>query len=263
MNKTQWIVIAIAAILFFGLYFGFDTNPSGQKAIEEKRSLAAVSTDVNSLIVEAKKSLDPQQKGSLAILSTELESATSDSARVELLKQLSSNWYKFEKIGVAGHYAEEVAKITQTEEAWSIAGTTYSICVQREQEKKVKDYCTERAISSLETAASLRPDEIQHKINLALVHTANPPQDNPMQGILMLVELNKQYPENVSVLVQLGRLAIKTGQFEKAVERLGKAVELEPENRNANCMLAQAFEGKGDNDQAASFSQKCQELSER
>lgn len=261
MNRTQWIVIAAAVALFSVLYFGFDTKPGGHRAIEEKRSLSAVSTDANSLVLEAKKSLGPQQLANLSAIETQLEKADSDSVRSDFLIQLSSNWYNYGRPDVAGYYAEEVAKILDTEEAWSIAGTTYSTCLDQDTEEKVKGFCTERAISTLETAASLNPGNIQHKINLALVHTKNPPKDMPMKGVLMLVDLNKQHPENVSVLTQLGRLAIKTGQFEKAVERLGKAVELEPENWAANCLLASAQENLGNQKGAAIFKAKCKELS--
>ena len=57
MNKTQWVVVASAVVLFSVLYFGFDTKPSGHRDIEEKRSLSAVTTDAGSLVLEAKKSL--------------------------------------------------------------------------------------------------------------------------------------------------------------------------------------------------------------
>lgn len=261
MNKTQWIVLIAAAVLFSVLYFGLDTKPASHSSIEQKRSLSAVSTDAGSLVREAKKSLGPQQIAALTAIEAESEAAESDSAKAESLKKLSSNWYQFERPDIAGFYAEEVAQLLNDQEAWSIAGTTYSICLQRNQEEKIRNFCTERAINALETAASLNPENIQHKVNLALVHTENPPPDNPMQGVLMLVDLNKQNPENVSVLVQLGRLAIKTGQFEKAVERLGKAVELEPENRAANCMLGNAFESMGDKSQAETYKQACEKLS--
>lgn len=261
MNKKQWIVITSAAILFCALYFGFNTSPDKHKLIEEQRKLSAVSTDITSLLREAKESLTPQQIAVLSPMESAIEGTSEDSLRSELLKQLSSTWYSFNQASIAGFYAEEVAQIERNEEAWSVAGTTYSICVQREPEGKTRSFCTERAISSLEKAYSLNPSNIQHRTNLALVYAENPPKENPMKGILMLVELNKQYPENVSVLTQLGRLAIKTGQFEKAIQRLEKAVQLDPENPIANCLLARAFDEAGQQAQAEKFKGICESLS--
>ena len=79
----------------------------------------------------------------------------------------------------------------------------------------------------------------------------------------MLIELNKQYPENVPLLTQLGRLAIKTGQFDKAVQRLEQALSLEPDNPTANCLIVKAYEGAGDEPKAAEFRPKCDKLTNR
>jgi len=79
-----------------------------------------------------------------------------------------------------------------------------------------------------------------------------------MQGILMLKELNDKYPNNVSVLNQLGRLAIQTGQGEKALERLTKAYELDPKNGATICMLASAYEITGDDTNAVKFQTLCE-----
>jgi tetratricopeptide (TPR) repeat protein len=261
MNKSQWILISAAALLFAVLYFGFDTKPSAQKEIEKQRAGAFASTDISSMLVDAKSGLPPQATATVAALESDVEKAVSDTAKAAAYRQLSSQWYQMEKPGIAGYYAEKVAELTRDEEAWSIAGTTYSLCLQREQEEKIRSFCTEHAVQALEKAASLNPSNIQHKVNLALVYAENPPKETPMKGILMLVDLNKQYPDDVLVLTQLGRLAIKTSQFDKAVQRLSRAVELSPENRTAVCLLTQAYEGLGESAKAADFKSKCEKLS--
>jgi len=261
MKKSQWIVIAGAAALFAVLYFGFDTKPSKQKEIEKQRAGAFSSTDINSLLVDAKSGLSAQSSSSVAVLEGEVEKSTADTAKATAYKKLSSLWYQMEKPAIAGHYAEKVAEIARDEESWSIAGTTYSICLQREQEDKIRSFCTDHAVQALEKAASLNPENVQHKVNLALVYAENPPKEMPMKGILMLVDLNKQNPDNVLILTQLGRLAIKTSQFDKAVERLGRAVELSPDDQMAICLLAKAYEGVGNSAKAAEYNAKCDKSS--
>ena len=260
MDRIQWVVILSAVALFFFMYFGCDTKPDEYKAIEKQRVENAESTSISSLLLTAKKDISAADGSSVMSLEMELENAQVDSAKAEVLKSLSSTWYKLNKPAIAGHYAEEVAQFENSESAWSIAGTTYSICVQRETEAKVKEFCTDHAIRSLENAMSLNPANPQHKINLALVYAENPPTDNPMKGVLMLVGLNKEDPDNVAVLNQLGRLAIKTGQFDKAIERLGRAVELEPGNPMSNCLYGQALKEKGNQAEASEYLAKCEEL---
>ncbi len=262
MNKAQWFVVSAALMLFLILYLGFDTKPGKHKEVEKQRVLAAVSTDINSMLKDAKKSLSPQESASVLALETELEAAP-DTSQANFYKRLSSLWYSLEKPGISGYFAEKVAELEGGEEAWSIAGTTYSICLQKEQADKVRNFCTERAIQALENAASINPANLQHKVNLALVYAENPPKDNPMKGVLMLVDLNKQNPGSPIVLTQLGRLAIKTGQFDKAVERLEQAIAAEPNNTTANCLLVQAYEGVGNETKAKDFQKKCDQLSGR
>lgn len=261
MNKGQLILISVTTIVFAVLYLGFDIKPSKHKEIERQRANSFTETDINSLLVDAKSGLSPQALASVKVLEEELQESSADSIKLEAYRQLSSLWYQMENPGIAGYYAERLAELNpKDEEAWSIAGTTFSICLQREQEEKIRSFCTDHAVRSLEKAASLNPDNVQHRVNLALVYAENPPKDTPMKGILMLVELNKQNPDNVLVLTQLGRLAIKTSQFEKAAERLDRAMKLEPNNKNIACLLAQAYEGMGQSVKASEFRQKCEKL---
>ena len=78
-----------------------------------------------------------------------------------------------------------------------------------------------------------------------------------MKGILMLLELNKQYPDNVGVLLQLGRLALGTNQLEKAVERLRTLLEIQPDNKEAHCLLAEAYSKMGQSQKAETEFEIC------
>ncbi|MCB0553632.1 MAG: tetratricopeptide repeat protein [Phaeodactylibacter sp.] len=263
MTKLQWAVIASAVVLFLTLYFTCDTKPRDIQALEKSRALAGESTDVTALLTEAKASLSPAQSSPVLALEAQLDKALEDSSRVEVLKQLSGQWYQLGVPALAGYYAQQVAEANGTEEAWSIAGTTYTICIQNSQEPKVRDFCTGRAVQAFENAISINPANLAHQVNLALAYTANPPQDNPMKGILMLRSLNQSNPDNVLILNTLARLALKTGQFSRAVERLEHALSIEPDNTDSICLLAQAYEGAGETAKAAEFTEKCRSQSGR
>jgi uncharacterized protein HemY len=83
-----------------------------------------------------------------------------------------------------------------------------------------------------------------------------------MKGILMLRELDTQHPNNVSVLSQLGRLAIKTGQWEKAITRLEAAQKVEPANDRVACLLLEAYKGAGQVDKAKALENRCKGAAE-
>lgn len=260
MTKLQIFVVLSAILLFFALYFGFDTVPPKQKSIEAQRVLQQTSTDIGNLLLEAKRDLKGPTRAQLLSLEQQLQLAESDTAKIAAYERLSSAWYQQQKPAIAGYYAQQLADLANTEQAWSIAGTTYAICVQREKVEKVKTFCSKRAVESFESASSLAPDNIQHRVNLALVYTENPPQEMPMKGIMMLLDLNKKYPNDVLVLTNLARLGMQTGQYDKAVGRLERALALAPNDRNVVCMLAEVYEQLNRKQEALAMVQKCRSL---
>ena len=262
MTKLQYGVLGGAFLLALLLYFGFDTRAPEYHKVEQRRAANVKTTDIGGLLREAKANLESTDMGEIMALEARLHDAPEGdtAARLVNLEELSGKWYSIGKFGVAAAYAEEIAEIRQTETAWSIAGINYTYCLQREESDKVKSYCNDQAIKAFETAYSMNPQNFDHQINLALVYVENPPSDNPMRGIRMLLDLNQQQPENVGVLVQLGRLAMKTNQFEKAVTRLEKAVSLQPQNFRANCLLADAYRGTNNLVLAEQYASRCSTL---
>lgn len=258
MTRQQLTLIAASILLLFGLYFGCDTKPKQQKQLEKSRALVSESTDISILLDEAKQTLKPAQLAEIERQEQALTQAASDTVRSQVNKELSGSWYRLGYPAAAGYYAQQAAELDQTDEAWSIAGTTYLLCLQGASEEKIRAFCANRAVQSFESAISIAPENISHRVNLALCYVENPPPGQPpMQGINMLRELNQQYPDNVIVLNQLARLAIRTGQYDKAIERLEKALKVEPENPNTNCLMAQALEGSGQPAKAAGYAAKC------
>jgi len=262
MTRLQTIVIVSTVLLFSLLYFGFDTKPRERAAIDATRRQNAVQTDISALLAVARENLEADQLALLGTMHQMLNQTEVDSAKISIWKQISSTWYDFDRPDLAGHYAELIAQNTNTAEAWSIAGTTYAIGGQRLAEEKQRTFATEHAVTAFENAISLEPDNLNHRINLAVCYVDNPPAEQPMKGVQMLLNLDKKYPESIGVQNTLARFAIKTGQFEKAAGRLEKVLSLDPENQNATCLIAKAYEGLGKTAKAIEFTQRCKALIE-
>jgi len=258
MTKLQYWLSGSALFLFFLLYFGCKTKPPAQQEIEKSRLLNAEQTDVNVLLKEAKSDMTSGQQAEVFLLEEALaEITTEDSTKVAAYKQLASKWFTLGHPGISGYYAQQIAELENTEEAWSITGTTFTICIQRTTVDKVREFCTNRAVQAFESAISINPTNVQHKVNLALCYTENPPPSNPMKGILMLRSLDDESPENALINTTLARLAIQTGQFDKAIQRLQTVIDNEPTNETANCLMGQAYEKAGKSELALPFLEKC------
>ena len=158
---------------------------------------------------------------------------------------------------VAGAMAEEVALLENADTAWSVAGALFFDALNKATDPVKRAYCADHAVKSFENAASLKPENVEHRVNLALVYAENPPPDNPMKAVLMLRDLESKHPDQAVVYNALGRLAIKTGQWQRAVERLEKSWSLDKSNSNTPCLLAKAYEGAGDAQKTETFAKLC------
>lgn len=257
MTKQHYIAIAGVLALFLVLYFGCDTKPPGQGQIERSRVLQSEMTDVSNLIRDAHDVLPADQWSNIQAWQEQVDDATTDSVKLVYLKLIAGSWYENGYPAISGHYAQEIAELTATEQAWSIAGTTFAICVQQSEDQKVKAFCQQRGVQALENAISLNPQEDSYRVNLALLYTDFPPPNEPMKGVLMLRELEQMFPQSALVLTSLAQLAIRTGQFERAIQRLEQALALEENNKKAVCLMAQAQAGVGNQALAQTFEQRC------
>lgn len=256
INRNQSILIGLMVVLFCLIYFGMNTKPKTQRDLEMSRSAKIEATGIQNIVMESKKTLSKDELNVIEAMQTEYQNAASDEEKVEKAKNLASRWYEFGSPIVSGYYAEQIANIENTKEAWSITGTTYSIGIKSSDTEKFVQFAKGRAVKAFETAITMSDDNITDKINLALIYVDHP-DESPMQGIQMLLKLNESNPENVQVLNQLARLGIRTGQFDKAIQRLQTALSIESENITSICLLAEAYEKSGQVNLAKEFQDKC------
>ncbi|MCB0649238.1 MAG: tetratricopeptide repeat protein [Saprospiraceae bacterium] len=248
MNKSQYVVLACALVAIMAIYFGFDHKPKKIQDLEKTRLNEIEVTSIDNLLMDARKNLSIEQSTYLQNIQTALSTAGNDSIKTDALKNYASTWYQYGYPVISAYYAEEVAKIDKSAEAWSIAGTTYLIALQQNIDGVEKDFSASHALRCFENARSLDPENVDHQINEALVYVNKPLTEEPMKGILMLRSLNEKYPENTAVLNQLARLAIQTNQLDRAVERLTQVLQLDPENKTAPCLLTEVY-GKMGNEE--------------
>ena len=269
MTRAQWITLAAAAALFAVLTWGLERRPpemrgGGANAVGGAALRPTSTTSAQALQREALPRLSARAEAEIHGLAKMLDAATADARRRGLLEDLSGAWYRAGHPALAGHYAQAIAELAPSDTTWGIAATTYSLCLRADSlSAKAEAFCRERAVPAYENAVSLAPANTAHKVNLALHYADNPPAGNPMRGIRMLLDLNRENPDDVTVLVQLGRLALQTGQNDKARTRLERAAGLAPDNRAAQCLLAEAARRTDDPALAAASEAACRALSDR
>ncbi len=240
--KEQILYIAGAVVLVVILYFGFDTKPSSQQVLEKSRALTSQEFDIQSLEKEAVTGLKPEEKNYLETLESEVSNVNEDSVKSRLLKDLSHFWYSHQDDLLAGLYAKAVADVENTADSWSIAGASFATILQKKElDEKKLGFARDEAVACFENAISLEPKVVEYRINQALCYIEVPSQEMPMKGIQMLVGLATNFPDSPLPSFQLARLAVQTGQYERAAERIEQALALDPKNSRIACLGVEIY----------------------
>lgn len=254
MPKPQLTAVILAICGVFILYFGCErSTPVG---LNSKESSTASDASEPGILEQLPDSLQNQWK----VLDSKLKSAKSVQEKVDGLKAISGFWYDVARPDISGFYAEEVAKLLLSEqkmEGWSIAATTYKAGLKELNDESLKLKCREAAVRCFDEALKLDPGNITNEVNKAMCFIDFPSSENPMQGVMLLRSLSDKYPNNVLVLNILGELAMKTGQLEKAIERLEKAISIDPKNVKTICLLSEVYQQYGETAKATLYKNKC------
>lgn len=241
LGKSQWLTIGVALLVGIGLYYGFSLKKPSLNNIEAKRLLNQVENSEPILIAQATDKLNPEQADVIHVLHGKVQEADTDTLKAHFMKSLSGKWYDYGFPTISSIYAQRIADIEKTAAAWSIAASTSYIAMQNANTEMERKYARASAISSYEKAITLAPDDISYKVNLALTYVKAPPEGKPMKGVLMLLNLDKKYPNDPLVMKSLAKLAIQTRQYQKAADRLVKLLEKYPEDIKAWCLLSEAY----------------------
>ena len=248
------ISIGVTILVIAMMFFVLSTKDKKQNAVEKSRALSFEKISISVLKKNAQSDLSESER----VYFSELElHRVDDSLQIVNFKELSKEWFGRDNWILAGHYAEEVARLEETGESWGIAANTYVLGMQRYEEVDMIEFSKKKAIENYEKAISTAPNEVEYKVNLAVCYAEKPDQDNPMKGVLMLLDLDKKNPNEPQVLNTLAYYGLQTGQVDKAEQRLKKVLELDENNQRAICLMARLLRAKGENDKAVVFQARC------
>jgi tetratricopeptide (TPR) repeat protein len=71
--------------------------------------------------------------------------------------------------------------------------------------------------------------------------------ENPMQGVMMLRAVLAENPEHLEATYSLGMLSMQSNQYEKAIERFKRVLELDANRTEVWQSIGQAYEGLEEN----------------
>lgn len=114
---------------------------------------------------------------------------------------------------------------------------------------------TPSGVNEEKTAEELQKEDLDNKVEEAvlMIQTA---EGAPMAGIAKLKEVLEVDPNHVEANFWLGEFSLTTGQFQKAVPRFEKILEVQPYNADVVKRLATTFAQLQENEKAKNVLQK-------
>jgi len=108
----------------------------------------------------------------------------------------------------------------------------------------------EIARDALDKLVGIQPQNLSAKTKLAMTLVST---DRPMVGIQMLREIVDENPEYREGIINLGLLAIRSGQYDRGVERFERALELDSADYEAMLFLGICYQELQDRESAENW----------
>jgi outer membrane protein len=248
MLKTRLILVAVCALLVVLLF------QLPKSVVENEREVQA-----DTLSAEEPKADEPHMKMPPSVRSKinqfrALRGGSSENEKKAIFADSLAGLYA--KSGVfdsAAWFAEEASTFFNTIESWKKAGDYYYQAFTFALDQKKQNALASRAQEYYNKVLAVNVNDLETKNNLAMTYLSS---TNPMQGVLMLREVLVKDPKNETALFNLGMLSVQSGQYENAIERLTKLVELNPEHIQGQLLLGVAYMQTGEKAKARSQFEK-------
>lgn len=257
LKAKQISVITLVVLLMIALYA---LDIKGLVKDEGKETNAsqppAAAPDLQTLSQTAKNGLNANLAAEIESLENSLKDADT-AEKSELIKLLAEKWDDVNQAAPAAFYYELMAISNPNYKNWLITGDRFTAGYQASQDTTLQPALIQKAISAYQQALKFEPESRDAKTGLGVAYVNG--TANPMQGIQLLLEVVKADPANVKANTNLGLFSMRSGQFDKAVERFKTVTKLEP-NPEAWFYLASSYENLGQNQEAVLAYLKAKEL---
>lgn len=267
MRPIHYISIAAAAGLLAFLYFGVNTTPPSKKKDAVAAGMAGGMSSTHtamqpasfdSIENAAKKALPDHATGEIAVVEKELAGIEDSVKMAPVYWKLGKVWQEHKQFPVAAYYYAKSAKLENSEKNLNFAGQLFLDLMQRSSSPSVTMWEAQQSIACFQRSMELNPKNDTVKMALAAAYIEG--AGETMQGVQLLLSITREKPDNIPANLMLGRLAIQSGQFDKAVGRFETVLKQEANNTEALYFLAEAYKGKGDKQKAIELFEKCKKI---
>ncbi len=252
MNKQQ-VILTVGGFLLLILLFVFGKTIPDKKpqTITANTPHQEKSIDIEKMLTHAKERLNPYQLEKITSLENSVKRGDVKNQQISVYKQLASIWRDsvmlFEPYA---YYTAQAAKLENSEKSLTFAAHLFLNNLKTEEDAAMQTWLTTNAKDLFERALQINPANDSSTIGLGACYIFGNAGANPMQGIAPIKQIVDKNPNNLFGQFILGLGGIKSGQYEKAIERFKIIVEKQPDNLEAALNLAETYDRKGEKENA-------------
>jgi len=185
-------------------------------------------------------------------------------AKPDLQKKLAKQWDDVNQPGPAAFYYQAIARDENTFDAWLKAGNRFNDAFSAIQDTVQQPTFVNNAIDCFTNALKLQPANLDAKTGEGVAYvnqfSLGIGQDGgPPKGVMILLEVVGKDPKNINANLNLGKFAVNSHQYDKAVERF-KTVIAQRADPDAYFFLAESYKQLGMKKEAIDAYQKCRAI---
>lgn len=240
LSKLQISLIGFSVLLFVLLYFANKTPEIKNISSFEEKATSKETISFESLLKSNFVNFSDVEKRKITEFKSNLTVQHADSL-ILILNELKQP-------ALVAYYSEKKAELTKSPDDFLVAGNRYYSSVRFLSSKQEVDLVYKSAIRVFSKVIEMSPNNITAKIKLASCMVEG--TDDPMKGISLLKEVEKTDSNNVDLQLAFAAFSTKSGQLDKAIMRFNKVLKLKPDYVEAYLYLADAYEKKGDKQNA-------------
>jgi len=263
MYKKQIVVIVIVVAIMGYLSFQTPTGLTkpkeapGHTGAPAPQVGPAVNVTVEMVSSAAKLVIGLALSAQINDLEGRLKNAADEASRLRSEKQLAKQWDDVNQPAPAAFYYQAIARKENKFEDWLAAGDHFNDAFKRIQDSISQPAFASNAIECFKNATLIKPANLDAKTGLGVAYVND--GQSPMQGIALLLDVVKQDPNNRNANLNLGMFAMKSGQYEKAVQRFKTLIAQKPE-AEPYFYLAESYKQLGLKKEAIDAYQKCRAM---
>jgi tetratricopeptide (TPR) repeat protein len=261
LKKPQVFVVIIALVLLGLLYF---VAPRTNNELKPASSNSAENQTVTnkSIIDDAKTSLSAEFKISLLSIENQLSRSKNTADSLMYTRKLARFWAdSANRLTPYLYYTYSAALLENSEKSLTFAAQQLiDNLITPDAPPALLPWMAGNAKVLLEKALEINPNNDSAIINLGACYLFGNISDNPMQGILKVKQVVDKNPQNAYGQFILALGGKKSGQYDKAIERLLIVVSLQPSNLEAMVHLAECYELANQKEDAIQWYTKVKDL---